>query len=76
MAGTIQLDSRGILDSYTTDNPDFTFWKEGFLKKSQFSLQTIDIKAGKTFEYDEVHKFTILPDHCDVLRGVSHRRRP
>ena len=71
MAGTIQLDSRGILDSYTTDNPDFTFWKEGFLKKSQFSLQTIDIKAGKTFEYDEVHKFTILPDHCDVLRGVS-----
>ena len=73
MAGSIQLESRGLLDQYTTANPDFTFFKEHFRKKSQFSLQFIDIKPTKDFEYGETHRFTILRDHCDVLRSVSLR---
>ena len=73
MAGSIQLESRGLLDLYTTDNPDFTFFKENFRKKSQFSLQFIDIKQTKEFEYGETHTFKILRDHCDVLRSVSLR---
>jgi hypothetical protein len=71
MAGAIQLESRGLLDAYTTDRPDFTFWKEGFHKKSQFSIQTVDIASSKDFEYGEIHAFKILPDHCDLLRGLS-----
>jgi hypothetical protein len=70
MAGSIQVESKGLLDRYVTGS-DFTFWKEGFHKRSQFSLQTIDIEAKKDFEYGEVHTFTILRDHCDLLRGVS-----
>ena len=62
MAGAIQLESRGLLDAYTTDRPDFTFWKEGFHKKSQFSIQTVDIASSKDFEYGEIHTFKILPD--------------
>ena len=73
MAGSIQLESRGLLDLYTTSNPDFTFFKEHFRKNSQFSLQFIDVKPTKQFEYGETHRFTILRDHCDVLRSVSLR---
>ena len=71
MAGAIQLESRGLLDRYTTEVPEFTFFKENFKKHSNFSLQFIDIEADKDVEYGEIHKFNIPYDHCDVLKGVN-----
>ena len=71
MAGAIQLESRGLLDRYTTEVPEFTFFKENFKKHSNFSLQFIDIESDKDVEYGEIHKFNIPYDHCDVLKGVN-----
>jgi len=71
MAGAIQLESRGLLDIYTTEVPEFTFFKENFKKHSNFSLQFIDIESDKDVEYGEIHKFNIPYDHCDVLKGVN-----
>ena len=71
MAGSIQLESKGLLDLYTTENPEFTFFKENFKKHSNFSLQFIDIPSNKDVEYGEIHRFNIPYDHCDVLRGVN-----
>ena len=71
MAGTIQLESKGLLDLYTTQNPEFTFFKENFKKHSNFSLQFIDIPSDKDVEYGEIHRFNIPYDHCDVLKGVN-----
>lgn len=71
MAGSIQLESKGLLDIYTTENPEFTFFKENFKKHSNFSLQFIDIPSNKDVEYGEIHRFNIPYDHCDVLKGVN-----
>lgn len=71
MAGSIQLESKGLLDIYTTEIPEFTFFKENFKKHSNFSLQFIDIPSNKDFEYGEIHRFNIPYDHCDVLKGVN-----
>lgn len=71
MAGTIQLESKGLLDMYTTEIPEFTFFKENFKKHSNFSLQFIDIPSSKDVEYGEIHRFNIPYDHCDILKGVN-----
>lgn len=70
MAGRVQLETTGPQDKFFTIDPHYSYFREHFVKHSNYSKSFIKMDVGVT-DFGSLVRYRISPDQGDLIKTIS-----
>jgi hypothetical protein len=71
MAGRIQIATRGKLDVFITNNPEYSYFTSLTKKMVNFSKQNIILEPNSPINFGEISKFVVKQNVGDLLSRIA-----